>query len=511
MASINFEKLHTSDNVAGLIMHNDSEQRQIHNHTNPDIDKSKSHENVDLLGDLSYADKKKIFEERIKFLDENGNKNKRKDRVVALAVYVPAPTGIENRDELNQFFLNALEIISEKNKKNVIAADIHYDEIHDYIDQNHQQVQSRPHMHVIMVPEVNGQLNAKNWTGGKKVLSDWQKKIDELAQSYGATFLTGEQKNHHKTVEELKNSSEVIEKNKILSEQNQKISDQKNEISETENRLTQKKSELKNLKNEIEKLPDEEKISRKLEAKRKADDEMNRYIQVNDTNYVDDPVQAFGRASITGRKITLPTEVVNQLETTSKIAEDALYLRNRAESENKDLHKQNDVILRKNAELRAENANLSQQIDQLKDQHSQDRVTIDNLHWDNSALINENSALKAFKRAALSLIADISALFSDQRRYAICDHIYRILPVSERNSVRFDGTDYPDQWNTTTASILARISAQFCRDKGIPWSQQEAQRIHDECERQAMEFRQRQQKKQEDTAEQHEHHQTMHM
>lgn len=505
MASINIMKLKASDNVAGLIMHNDSNERLKHDHANVDIDKSKTDQNFAIL-DQNYSEKVQKLNERLKELDSTTNTNKRKDRIIALAINVPSPEGIErNRDELNKFFVDALQILSNGKMENVISADVHYDEIHDYIDpQTHEKKSSKPHMHVVMIPEVDGKLNAKYWTGGKKVLSSWQKKIDDLAKTYGAKFLTGEQKNHHKTVEQLKNESEIAEKNKLISEQNEKISEQKIEKNELENRI-------KNLKTELKKLPDEEKIKSKLEAKEQADDALKQFNkrETGETGFWFDPVDKYGKKSLNGKKITLPVEVVNQLQAANSVVSDALYAKYKAENEKEELEDENSQLRIDNSRLRGQNGQLRSDLSDRQDQIEQLKIQNGKLKWDNDDFKRDNETLSAFKNGVMRLIADIATRFikNDGIRYSIAEHLSDLLPPRDRDyNMKLEAASDWEHWNGTRASIMAKISPLWCQQHGVPASQAEAKRLADKLEEARLEQVRRLHQQDEQTPEEHNSH-----
>ena len=108
MASVNFEKLKTPQQVKAMLRHCDGEERMEANHSNIDIDKSKTSGNMQ--GDLDYTAACQKYSERIAFLDAKPGANKRKDQVTCFGLNVPAPKDLKPEDE-KAFFLAAIKII----------------------------------------------------------------------------------------------------------------------------------------------------------------------------------------------------------------------------------------------------------------------------------------------------------------------------------------------------------------------------------------------------------------
>lgn len=73
MASVNFEKLKTPQQVKAMLRHCDGEERMEANHSNIDIDKSKTSGNMQ--GDLDYTAACQKYSERIAFLDAKPGAN----------------------------------------------------------------------------------------------------------------------------------------------------------------------------------------------------------------------------------------------------------------------------------------------------------------------------------------------------------------------------------------------------------------------------------------------------
>lgn len=215
MASCKFEggKYKTSSEVKAHFRHNDidPEKRKIAQKKNKDIDLTKCKDNFSILG-LSYEERCKKYDDRIKYLDKNGNTNKRKDRVTAQCIEIPVPAGLP-RDKYRDWFMRIAELLRAKyGEENFIDADVHYDEEHKYRDpETRELVVSRVHGHFMIIPEVDGKLNCKKMTL-RKNMKELNREVDVMTQAeFGCSFLTGSKKKSTKKVEELKQESEYAE------------------------------------------------------------------------------------------------------------------------------------------------------------------------------------------------------------------------------------------------------------------------------------------------------------
>lgn len=103
----------------------------------------------------------------------------------------------------------------------VIQEYIHRDEIHEYINSNEctnsnsekcEKVMSRPHLHLFVMPVVEGKLNGKKFFPNRKAYFEFNRKLDELTVSiYGRPYGDGSKKKSLSTVEQLKIESEKAE------------------------------------------------------------------------------------------------------------------------------------------------------------------------------------------------------------------------------------------------------------------------------------------------------------
>lgn len=210
MARIGYLKIQANNRgrMCACIAHN---LRTHDNHSNRDIDVSKSGDNV-VLYDLNYQQTVQRLYDR---LDEvaNTNTNTRKDRVEMVELTIPYPRDWQQltHEQQVQWGMGVIHYIQHQyGKDNVIQAVIHYDEIHDYIDPNTKQLTtSRPHIHIDVVPERDGKLDSKN-LHSKKHLQNRNEAIDKWTKKeFGIVWKTGEYKKDtpKKSIEELKTAS----------------------------------------------------------------------------------------------------------------------------------------------------------------------------------------------------------------------------------------------------------------------------------------------------------------
>lgn len=95
--------------------------------------------------------------------------------------------------------------------ENVIGGIVHYDETHEYTDaETGERRQSRPHMHVYVMPVINEKLNAKN-VMSKRNMIELNNAVEKISKNYSMEFMTGTKRKSTKSVEELKNESQMAE------------------------------------------------------------------------------------------------------------------------------------------------------------------------------------------------------------------------------------------------------------------------------------------------------------
>ena len=228
MASCQFKggKCKSPQQVKAYLKHNDKEKREhTKEHSNQDINKDKTSENIDLLG-LSYEEKCKKYDNRISELDATTNKNKRKDRVTMQGIVIPAPKDLP-RDKYDAWFSRVHEILTVKyGEDNCIGSDVHYDEEHEYTDpETLLKTVSRAHLHYSTIPVLDGQLNGK-WCSQRANIIQINNAIQDMSQQeFGIDFMDGTKRKGHKSTESLKNASKEAElkarENQLKANENQ--------------------------------------------------------------------------------------------------------------------------------------------------------------------------------------------------------------------------------------------------------------------------------------------------
>lgn len=224
MASVNYLKIKFSADAKAMLRHCENDERLQHEHSNKDIDKSKTYLNRQLR---SYEDSCSFYDNRIKELDNSSNKNKRKDRVTMFGLNIPVPEHL-NRNEYSEWFDKVNSIVSEMyggdDNANIVGLYQHYDEEHTYIDaETKRERVSRVHEHIYIIPEHDEQLNGK-WFSSRANILKLDKAIHEMTvRDYCINFMDGSKKKSKSEVETLKNRSLAAE-NEILAKQNVKLS-----------------------------------------------------------------------------------------------------------------------------------------------------------------------------------------------------------------------------------------------------------------------------------------------
>lgn len=214
-------KCHGGGDVKGYLRHNETskERRKIAAKGNEHIDTSRSHLNVNLTGD-TYEERCQKYDARIAELDMIPGANIRKDRVTGQLIETPVPAGLP-RDKYNDFLSRVLDIQKEMfGAKNLISADIHWDEEHEYMDsETGEERMSRVHLHSIFVPVGTGDLDGVTVERlqYKAIYSRANlKKLNNACQKmamkeFGVDFLDGSGKSSTKTIRQLKQESKARE------------------------------------------------------------------------------------------------------------------------------------------------------------------------------------------------------------------------------------------------------------------------------------------------------------
>jgi Plasmid recombination enzyme len=333
----------TIGTVKGIQIHDQREKE--FSHTNPDIDFSKSDLNEDLYNSKNINYNQEI---KNKIKELNLTRAVRKDAIVMCQSLITSDKSFFDKlssQEQNQFFKDSFEFIKETyGEKNIISANVHYDE-------------KTPHMHINFVPITkDGRLCAKDLF--KRVdLIKLHDNFSKHCKEHGYDLERGESKGNlkkHLSVEEYKLETKGKEIEKI-----------KTELNKTHDRLKNDFETVKDVKTNIWHLEHLEK-----------------------------------KNSLIGAKTVVKTEDYNKLVDMAKQGVYTLHEMRELKEKNINLNKDNNRLTKsyfnsknRNNELEKENTTLQKGTKELKKQH---KVLIDTLDSHN-LLPEANKRLKTIR------------------------------------------------------------------------------------------------------------------
>ena len=235
MASVNWDKA-TIQKAGFMINHNGKKERVEKNHSNTDINKSKSHLNF-YIGADDYAPMLQKAKARIKAVDEKypPKKNLGAKRITFIMLETPVPKAIEEQGRAKEFLMETHKVIEAFfGAENVGGTVCHFDEQHPYTDSktNLEKV-SLIHAHTLccayaewtekktnkktgktIVEERKG-INGKHCETREKLHALNDKMQEMCLAKFGVSFNTGETP-QKKSVERLKNESALKEEENKL-------------------------------------------------------------------------------------------------------------------------------------------------------------------------------------------------------------------------------------------------------------------------------------------------------
>lgn len=160
MASVTIQKWSTAAACGGQVNHI---YRTREHYGNQDIDKTLADRN-EMAGTAEEA--RARIRETIAWVDSvTPPKRVRGDRKTVAELCVPAPRSGMSDQDARQFLTAACEALVDAPGMHVVGVALHGDETHEYIDpDSKERVQSRLHLHVLVVPGVPGKgCNMKSW------------------------------------------------------------------------------------------------------------------------------------------------------------------------------------------------------------------------------------------------------------------------------------------------------------------------------------------------------------
>lgn len=190
--------------------HNDRDRRQEGQHTNPHIDKSKTHENFTYRG-LSYKALCKAFDDRLAAVDMGRESTGKNARVVLQSVILYPPKGL-TREQEKDWFMDAGKVLEARYGDDFLEMQVDMDEEHEYTDKDTgEKVMSRNHGHARLFPAVDGQLNGKAFSSSANMRA-LNHALDVMSvKKYGVPMMDGTKKKGGASVEALKAASIRVE------------------------------------------------------------------------------------------------------------------------------------------------------------------------------------------------------------------------------------------------------------------------------------------------------------
>lgn len=201
MASVTIQKWSTAATCGGQINHI---YRTREHYGNQDIDKTLADRN-EMAGTAEEA--RARIRETIAWVDSaTPPKRIRGDRKTVAELCVPAPRSGMSDQDARQFLTAACEALVEAPGMHVVGVALHGDETHEYIDpDSKERVQSRLHLHVLVVPDVPGHgCNMKSWLT-KSRYKEINQLLDRVCKrELGYTYQDGTKSRSRGDVERVK-------------------------------------------------------------------------------------------------------------------------------------------------------------------------------------------------------------------------------------------------------------------------------------------------------------------
>lgn len=190
--------------------HNSTERRKDTQHTNPHIDKSKTHLNFSCAG-LTYKGRCDAYDARMSEIDMGKPGSGKNARTVMQSVIIYPPAALVNdKAKLRAWFKRAWEKAVERFGPDAIDMAVDFDEVHEYTEpKTGRQRVSLEHGHLWLVPEVGGKLNGKQFSS-RAVINGFNAELQAMSLAeFGCPMMDGSKAKGGQTVEQLKAQSEA--------------------------------------------------------------------------------------------------------------------------------------------------------------------------------------------------------------------------------------------------------------------------------------------------------------
>lgn len=211
MASVNIAKVKSAQAGGKLIAHMTRyDGREGVTYKNTDIDNTRLAQNW-VVGETgeSWRQLQTRLADEVKEIDSRiPPRQLKKDRVTLTTVSIPCPAGIEHDEaRLHQFFDMAYRTLAEFCSGHCSPGFVHMDEVHEYRDRDGTLKESRPHMHLAMIPYTPERgVHCKSFMSRQRLIDINRELEERCVKELGLHFQTGEAPGR-KTVEELKTES----------------------------------------------------------------------------------------------------------------------------------------------------------------------------------------------------------------------------------------------------------------------------------------------------------------
>lgn len=204
MASVTIQKWSTAAACGGQVNHI---YRTREHYGNTDIDKSLADYN-EMAG--TAEDARTRIRETIARVDAaTPPKRVRADRKTIAELCIPAPRAGMNDEDARRFLTAACMALVDAPGMHVVGIGLHGDEVHEYVDPDSKsRVQSRLHVHVLVVPDVPGKgCNMKSWLT-KTRYSEINRLMDKVCmKELGYSYQDGTKSRSRGDVERVKAES----------------------------------------------------------------------------------------------------------------------------------------------------------------------------------------------------------------------------------------------------------------------------------------------------------------
>lgn len=205
-AQWNDGKAKTTQQVKAWFRHNSKEERIEANHSNTDIDKSRTPLNWSYRG-LGYKERCAAYDKRMSEIDTGKPGSGKNARTILQSVIVYAPEKLRgDLPKLRDWFQRVGELAEKQFKpENVIDMAVDVDEVHEYPDgETSDWRTAAEHGHLWLVPEVGGKLNGKEFSSRAAIIAFNDAVHDMTEKEFDCAFNDGTKQKRRGKVEQMK-------------------------------------------------------------------------------------------------------------------------------------------------------------------------------------------------------------------------------------------------------------------------------------------------------------------